>query len=67
MPVTERLAVDTIMIAPRFEKECEELIRQYSEAYHKVAAHLDELAQYDREHEEDVRKDPNGSSVSLFR
>ena len=55
------------MIAPRFEKECEELIRQYSEAYHKVAAHLDELVQYDREHEEDVRKDPNGSSVSLFR
>ncbi|MGI5855299.1 MAG: DegT/DnrJ/EryC1/StrS family aminotransferase [Candidatus Merdivicinus sp.] len=67
LPVTERLAVDTIMIAPRFEKECEELIRQYSEAYHKVAAHLDELVQYDREHEEDVRKDPNGSSVSLFR
>ena len=67
LPVTENLAVNTIMIAPRFEKKCDELVEQYAAAYHKIAAHMEDLIRYDREHEEDVQKDPNGSSVSLFR
>ena len=67
LPVTENLAVNTIMIAPRFEKKCDELVEQYAAAYRKIAAHMEDLIRYDREHEEDVQKDPNGSSVSLFR
>ena len=43
LPVTEYLYEHSFMIAPRFENECQELIDQYIEAYHKVTSSVDEL------------------------
>jgi dTDP-4-amino-4,6-dideoxygalactose transaminase len=68
LPVTEDLAEQTIMIAPRFENECPELVEQYAAAYHKVAANIDELAKYDKEHDfSSELKQLSGRSVALFK
>lgn len=48
LPVTEELAQRTIMIAPRFETDCPELIEQYSQAIHKVVNNVDELIEYEK-------------------
>jgi dTDP-4-amino-4,6-dideoxygalactose transaminase len=48
LPVTEFMAVNTFLGAPRFENDCPELIGQYAAAYHKVAAAGDELKEYDK-------------------
>lgn len=66
LPVTEELAQCTVMIAPRFEKPCEELISQYAAALHKLYDNLDELVEFDRTHafEEELKK-LGGRSISI--
>jgi dTDP-4-amino-4,6-dideoxygalactose transaminase len=49
LPVTEYLGVNVFLAAPRFEKDCPELIEQYSAAYHKVASCREELKEYDKD------------------
>ncbi len=49
LPVTELLAHTTFLVAPRFEKECDPLINQYIDAYHKVAENIDEVLHYAKE------------------
>jgi dTDP-4-amino-4,6-dideoxygalactose transaminase len=49
LPVTEYLAVNVFLAAPRFENDCPDLIEQYSKAYHKAAFFKDELREYDRD------------------
>lgn len=46
LPVTENFAKNVFLAAPRFEKECAELIEQYSLAYHKVNDNMDEVIEY---------------------
>lgn len=68
LPVTELLAEQTFMAAPRFENLCSELLQQYAEAYHKVAANEKDLAEYDRAHDfAEERKNLSGRSVALFK
>jgi perosamine synthetase len=68
LPVTELLAEQTFMAAPRFEKECPELLKQYAEAYRKVAENWKDLAEYDRTHDFAAeRKNLSGRSVALFK
>ncbi|MBR5478834.1 MAG: DegT/DnrJ/EryC1/StrS family aminotransferase [Clostridia bacterium] len=69
LPVTEYLADASFMLAPRFEQPCKELIEQFSAAYHKVAANLDELKAYEVEHEEELKnyKPKSGRSINIFR
>ena len=47
LPVTEILAENTIMIAPRFEVAKRSDIEQYAEAYYKILENVDELVEYD--------------------
>jgi hypothetical protein len=49
LPVTEYLAANVFLGAPRFEKDCPELIAQYAGAYHKVASYGEELKEYDKD------------------
>lgn len=67
LPVTELLAVNTFMAAPRFEKNCGQLIEQYVEAYHKVANNADELRKYEIE-KGNLNKDErlNSRSINLL-
>ena len=68
LPVTELLAEQTFMAAPRFENECPELLKQYAEAYRKVAESEKDLAEYDRTHDFAAeRKNLSGRSVALFK
>jgi perosamine synthetase len=66
LPVTRELAENTFMIAPRFEKECDELVKQYIAAYHKIAENKDALVEYQKEHEIKVQ-DNAGRSINLFK
>jgi dTDP-4-amino-4,6-dideoxygalactose transaminase len=52
LPVTEDLRKHVFSVAPRLETDCAELIDQYVDAYHKVAAAVDELRAYERDHPE---------------
>ena len=45
LPRTEEMA-DKIIVIPTYAEPCEELLDQYSEAFHKVAASLEELRKY---------------------
>ena len=66
LPVTEELAVNTFMLAPRFETECKELIDQYIAAYHKVAENKEELLTFQKEHE--IKKRDNaGRSINIVK
>lgn len=68
LPVTELLAEQTIMVAPRFENDCPELIDQYADAYHKVAGHMKELIDYDRSHDFSKElQELSGRSVAIFK
>lgn len=68
LPVTEKLAEQTVMIAPRFENDCPELIGQYARAYHKIAENGAALAQYDAEHDfSSELRQLSGRSVALFK
>lgn len=68
LPVTEHLADATLMIAPRFENDCPELIAQYAAAFHKVAENRDALAQYEKAHDFAAeKKSLSGRSVAIFK
>jgi perosamine synthetase len=68
LPVTELLAEQTILVAPRFENDCPELIDQYAQAYHKIANNKDELIRYDRSHDfSEELKQLSGRSVAIFK
>ena len=49
LKVTELLAHTTFLVAPRFEKECDPLINQYIDAYHKVADNIEEVLSFAKE------------------
>lgn len=66
LPITEELAVNTFMLAPRFETECKELIDQYAEAYHKIAENKDELLAYEKAHSTGMRHN-SGRSINLVK
>jgi perosamine synthetase len=67
LPVTEYLATHTFMMAPRFEKECPELIDQYIEAYHKVVNNADELKEYAAKNEDlNAAANISGRSINLL-
>ena len=51
LPVTEHLATNTFLGAPRFETECPQLVDQYVEAYHKVVQNLDAVHVYAKTHD----------------
>lgn len=67
LPVTERLAQNTVMIAPRFENPCEELIEQYASALHKLADNLEELVAFDKANSFQAElKKLGGRSISII-
>ncbi len=68
LPITERLAENAIMIAPRFEIECKEIIEQYAKAYHKVYENIDTLLKYEEENNLAKKEIENaGRSINIFR
>ena len=68
LPVTELLADQTFLAAPRFENECPELLKQYAEAYHKIAGNMDALADFDQNYDATaMQKHLSGRSVALFK
>lgn len=68
LPVTEHLAEQTILIAPRFENKCPELIEQYSQAFHKVYNNMEELIKFDKSHDfSEELKQLSGRSVAIFK
>lgn len=48
LPVTEHLAHQAFLAAPRFENDCPDLIKQYAEAFHKVEANCGALIDFDK-------------------
>ncbi len=55
------------MMAPRFEKPCNELLDQYIEAYHKVANNIDELKKYEKDYGvENTDAARSGRSINLI-
>lgn len=68
LPVSEYLKDAAIYLAPRFENVTEKDIEQYSKAYHKVAASLDDLLEYEVANglAKKAVKNEN-SSINLFK
>lgn len=67
LPVTEYLRDHTFLGAPRFEKAAHRsLAEDYVEAYHKVAAAVDELKDYEAAHREGEKADVTGSSANVI-
>jgi len=67
LPITEYLATNTFMIAPRFEKPCAELIKQYIVAYHKVVSNIEELKKYEKENSIELEESKISSkSINLL-
>ena len=67
LPKTEYLRNRSFLMAPRFEIECKDLLDQYIEAYHKVAANVGELHDYETKHgikQTDVAA--SGRSINLL-
>ena len=68
LPITEDLAGRAFMLAPRFEKECDEHIQQYAEAYHKVLENVDELVEYEiKNNLRSVKIDNDGRSINIYK
>ncbi|MPN19822.1 hypothetical protein SDC9_167194 [bioreactor metagenome] len=68
LPVTEKLADRAFMLAPRFEKECKEHLEQYSEAYHKILANVDDLVKYEEDNNlREVKIKNAGRSVNMYK
>lgn len=68
LEITEYLASHAIMIAPRFEYEDQEVIKQYAKAYHKVLDNIDELIKYEEENNLAEKKIKNdGRSINIFK
>jgi dTDP-4-amino-4,6-dideoxygalactose transaminase len=67
LKVTEELAEQTFMAAPRFENKRLDLIQQYAEAYHKIHEYRDELREYDKAHDyKEELKALSGRSIALI-
>lgn len=55
------------MIAPRFETEDKEVVRQYAAAYRKILDNLEELVNYEIDNRLVAKKVENyGSSINIF-
>ena len=55
------------MIAPRFEAEDKEVVRQYAAAYRKILDNLEELVNYEIDNRLVAKKVENyGSSINIF-
>ncbi|MBE6749843.1 MAG: DegT/DnrJ/EryC1/StrS family aminotransferase [Ruminococcaceae bacterium] len=68
LEVTEKLAKNSVMIAPRFEIDNKEVVEQYAKAYHKVYENIDELLKYEEENNLAEKKIVNdGRSINVFR
>ncbi|MBQ4516671.1 MAG: DegT/DnrJ/EryC1/StrS family aminotransferase [Clostridia bacterium] len=69
MPNTEILAINDIMIAPRFENVGREFIEEYALAYHKIAENIDDLLEYEEKlNKEEKTKDLGiGRSINSFK
>lgn len=68
LEVTEKLAENTLMIAPRFETENKDIVRQYANAYHKIYENVDLLLKYEEENRLAEQKIVNdGRSINVFR
>lgn len=66
--VTEALGRETLMIAPRFEKDCPELVEQYANAYHKIANNVQALVEYEKANgHQDSLNTLSGRSISIFK
>lgn len=67
LPVTEQLARVAFMAAPRFENDCPELIKQYADAYHKVAENIEDLTAFDRQQDYSGKlNDLSGRSIATI-
>jgi dTDP-4-amino-4,6-dideoxygalactose transaminase len=66
LPNTELLAANAFLAAPRFEIECDEYIKLYSEIYHKIADNMDRLAEYEEKNIKASKIENNGTSVNYF-
>lgn len=67
LEVTEKLADTAFMIAPRFETEDKEVVRQYAAAYRKILDNLEELVNYEIDNRLVAKKVENyGSSINIF-
>lgn len=68
LPITEELAKNAFMMAPRFEKDFPAVVEQYSEAYHKIAENVDELVQYEIDNNlRTVVIKNDGRSINLYK
>lgn len=47
LPISEYLSDNIFMLAPRFEKDCKEIIDQYIYAYQKIYQNIEELKYYE--------------------
>lgn len=66
MPVTETLAANTFMIAPRFEDITKEDVELYANAVRKVFKNADALIEYEKENGiTEIKND--GRSINLFK
>ena len=67
LDISEYLAMNTFMAAPRFEKECDDLIAQYISAYKKIALNLDGLLIYEKANPVDQNASPkSGRSINIL-
>jgi len=64
---TEILSETVFMIAPRFETQCDEHIKQYALAYHKILENAEELKKYELDNNlSDVKITNKGRSINLY-
>lgn len=68
LEVTERLAQNAVMIAPRFETDNKDIVKQYAKAYHKIYENIDLLLEYEEENRLAEQRIVNdGRSINVFR
>jgi dTDP-4-amino-4,6-dideoxygalactose transaminase len=68
LKVTEELAEQTFLAAPRFENVRPDLIKQYSDAFHKINEYRDELKEFDKTHDyREELKSLSGRSIALIK
>jgi dTDP-4-amino-4,6-dideoxygalactose transaminase len=68
LKVTEDLAEHSFLAAPRFENVCPDLIKQYSDAFHKINEHRDALKEYDKSYDyKQAAKSLSGRSIALIK
>lgn len=66
LPNTELLAVNDVMVAPRFEVCGKDAVELYAQAYFKVAENVDALLEYEKENAlKDAVEDNAGRSINI--